>query len=442
MRSILKTLSALLLSILVFSCQKDHDPPATTPVANAGADQTIQLSTTSFTLSGSGTTTNGHITEYLWTQLSGPNTASINNASSASTTVSGFIAGTYSFQLKVTNSYGLTAVDAVTITITSGITPVANAGADQTVQLPLAFFTLSGSGTTSAGIITGYQWSRISGPNTPAINNTSSASTSVSGFVAGTYQFQLQVTNSFGLSAKDTVVINVVGDNLEDSLIAWYKFTGGSLKDSSGKANDIVFNNATVTTDRFGNLNNAYLFNGSTSYMRVNNSTSLNPKLISIMAIVKPNGFYVGLCHGNNLLSKGTPDNVNGFYALRFINYNNPCGSPTNVDNESSYGVFGNNNPVGSGAESFADTSLIKANQWYNVIYTYDGQFAKLYINGLLKDVRTKIITSSGNTQDLFIGKHNDSIYPFWFNGVMDEIRIYEKALDQADVTALNKLKN
>jgi len=211
MRFILKALTALSLSILVFSCQKDNDPPATTPVANAGADQTIQLSAASFTLSGSGATTNGHITEYSWTQISGPNTTSINNATSASTTVSGFVAGTYVFQLKVTNSYGLTAVDTITIVITGGVAPVANAGTDQTVQLPLAFFTLSGSGTTSAGTITGYQWSRISGPNTPVINNTSSASTSVSGFVAGTYQFQLQVTNSFGLSAKDTVVINVIG---------------------------------------------------------------------------------------------------------------------------------------------------------------------------------------------------------------------------------------
>jgi len=211
MRFILKALTALSLSILIFSCQKDNDPPATTPVANAGADQTIQLSAASFTLSGSGTTQNGHITEYSWTLVSGPNTTTINNATSASTTVSGFVAGTYVFQLKVTNSYGLTAVDAVTIIINAGVAPIANAGVDQTVQLPLAFFTLSGAGTTSAGTITGYQWSRISGPNTPVINNTNSASTSVSGFVAGTYQFQLQVTNSFGLSAKDTVVINIIG---------------------------------------------------------------------------------------------------------------------------------------------------------------------------------------------------------------------------------------
>ena len=211
MRFILKTLTALILSVLIFSCNKDDDPPATPPVANAGTDQTIQLAASSFTLSGSGTTQNGHITDYLWTLVSGPNTPTINNAASASTTVSGFVTGTYTFQLKVTNSYGLTAVDAVIITITGGVTPVANAGADQTVQVTLAFFTLSGSGTTSSGTITGYQWSSISGPNTPVINNASSATTSVSGFVAGTYQFQLQVTNSFGLSAKDTVVINVIG---------------------------------------------------------------------------------------------------------------------------------------------------------------------------------------------------------------------------------------
>jgi hypothetical protein len=214
MRTIFRTLTFLSFCILFFGCHKDDTPPPPKPpVANAGNDQTIQLPASSFTLAGSGTTESGTITSYTWTIVSGPNVPTINNATSATTTVSGFIAGTYIFQLQVTNSSGLSATDAATIIVNSApaTVPVANAGSDQTVQLPASTFVLSGSGTTQNGTITGYLWTRISGPNVPAINNASSATTFVSGFIAGTYSFQLHVTNSSGLFANDTVVINVIG---------------------------------------------------------------------------------------------------------------------------------------------------------------------------------------------------------------------------------------
>jgi len=214
MRTILRTLAFLSFCILFFGCHKDDTPPPPKPpVANAGNDQTVELPASTFTLAGAGTTESGTITNYTWTLVSGPNVPIINNAASATTSVSGFISGTYVFQLQVTNSSGLSATDATTIIVNSApaTPPVANAGSDQTVQLPASTFDLSGSGITQNGTITGYLWTRISGPNVPAINNASSATTFVSGFIAGTYQFQLQVTNSSGLSAKDTVIINVIG---------------------------------------------------------------------------------------------------------------------------------------------------------------------------------------------------------------------------------------
>jgi len=199
--------------VLLFGCKKDDVTPPDPPVANAGNDQNIQLPATSFTLSGSGTTPQGSITNYTWTRISGPDNPLINNASSATTSVSGFSAGTYVFQLQVTNDAGLSATDEVTVTVIgeSQSVPVANAGADQDVHLPESFFVLSGSGTTQKGTITDYSWIQVSGPNNSTINNATSASTPVSGFVAGTYVYQLQVTNSFGLTARDTVVINVIG---------------------------------------------------------------------------------------------------------------------------------------------------------------------------------------------------------------------------------------
>ena len=113
------------------------------------------------------------------------------------------------------------------------------------------------------------------------------------------------------VTVKDTLTVIDSTYELRDGLVAYYTFTNGSLKDSSGNGNDIILNNnATKTTDRFGKANNAYLFDGSTSFMQVHNSTSLNPNVISIMAIVKPNGFYQGACHGNQLVSKGYNDDI------------------------------------------------------------------------------------------------------------------------------------
>jgi hypothetical protein len=122
----------------------------------------------------------------------------------------------------------------------------------------------------------------------------------------------------------------------KDGLIAWYNFNGSTLKDSSGKNNHIIFNNAVPTTDRFGKPNNAYLFNGTSSYMKVNNSTSLNPQgKISLMAIVKLNGFYIGPCHSNQIFKKGFSDQRDGIYGLRISPMQADCNAPTDITKES-----------------------------------------------------------------------------------------------------------
>src|SRR6185312_8036339 len=82
--------------------------------------------------------------------------------------------------------------------------------------------------------------------------------------------------------------------NLNSGLMAYYPFTGNA-NDASGNANNPIFNNATLTQDRFGNPNSAYSFNGTDNYIRIRNSTTLNSSnQISICAWVKVAGFYQG----------------------------------------------------------------------------------------------------------------------------------------------------
>jgi PKD domain/Secretion system C-terminal sorting domain len=183
------------------------------PVANAGSNQSITLPTNSVTLIGSGSETNGSISSYAWTQVSGPNTAAFGSAGSATTTVSGLAQGSYTFKLTVTDATGVTATATVTVTVNAAPvtpgTPVANAGSDQTITLPTSSTTLSGSGSETNGTIVSYMWSEDSGPGTAVFGSASSAATTVSGLAQGVYTFELKVTDATGASATATVTVTV-----------------------------------------------------------------------------------------------------------------------------------------------------------------------------------------------------------------------------------------
>jgi alpha-tubulin suppressor-like RCC1 family protein len=189
------------------------NPAPLPPVANAGPNQTITLPTNAATLDGSKSNSpGGSISAYAWTELSGPNTATITGAATMNPTVSGLVAGAYVFQLEVTNALGATATSTVTITVNAQPSqpPVANAGSNQTITLPSSSVTLNGSASTApSGTITKYTWSEVSGPSTASITAANAVTTTVTGLVQGVYVFQLMVTDNQGVSASISVTITV-----------------------------------------------------------------------------------------------------------------------------------------------------------------------------------------------------------------------------------------
>ena len=62
--------------------------------------------------------------------------------------------------------------------------------------------------------ISGWQWTKVSGPASFAIINASAEKTIVKNLAGGVYQFELKVTDNVGLSAKDTVQVMVDTDLL------------------------------------------------------------------------------------------------------------------------------------------------------------------------------------------------------------------------------------
>ena len=187
--------------------------PNQLPVANAGADQLVTQPSIAVTLNGSSSfDTDGTIAAYEWTRISG-GASTLSNPHSSKCTVTGLEAGSYLFELKITDNNGGMARDTVALTVLKlpNVAPVARAGNDQFITLPINSSTLNGSSSTDAdGTIVNYSWSQISGPTTVSFSSKTSVAVKISGLVEGKYSFKLQVLDNENLGHTDTILVTVV----------------------------------------------------------------------------------------------------------------------------------------------------------------------------------------------------------------------------------------
>jgi hypothetical protein len=117
--------AALCSTILFVNCKKTISSSPQPPVVAIDSTSVVQLPVDSVTLTGVATGKSGAtISTYLWAQLSGPGTATIVSSGTASSLIRNLVAGTYVFQLSVTDSKGLSAsaVDTVVVNGFSTIT--------------------------------------------------------------------------------------------------------------------------------------------------------------------------------------------------------------------------------------------------------------------------------------------------------------------------------
>ena len=184
----------------------ENSPPA----ADAGADQAV-LVTAAVQLDGSGSSdVDGDALSYTWSITSKP---SGSNASLSDTTVvnPGFVAdvaGNYVVQLIVNDGTVDSAPDTVTISTENSV-PVANAGADQTVQVNDTVW-LDGSGSSDVdGDTLTFSWSFTSNPAAAAavLSQRHRSNPALMSMRAGNYRCKLIVNDGTVNSAPDTVTI-------------------------------------------------------------------------------------------------------------------------------------------------------------------------------------------------------------------------------------------
>ena len=95
----------------------------------------------------------------------------------------------------------------------------------------------------------------------------------------------------------------------------------------------------------------------------------------------------------------------------------------------------------GSNAATFSNTTDYHDGEWHHFAFSFDGtSVISSYIDGVLVGTDTQTLGSTANANALIIGAHRDgSSSPF--NGKIDEVSIWNKALSAGDISALYQAK-
>jgi uncharacterized membrane protein/protocatechuate 3,4-dioxygenase beta subunit len=214
--------------------------------------------------------------------------------------------------------------------------------------------------------------------------------------------------------------------DLTSGLVAYYPFSGNA-DDASGNGNNGVVSGAILSTDRYGNPNSAYSFDGS-DVITIPNSSSLNPAIISVSCWVN----FARLAYGGGysgtdsqfIICKGG-DRTTGAYII------------------SQSGSSATSHSLGFTIAPFYNLWYVSSpvpletNRWYYIAATYDGQLLRLYLDGNLLNSNDVGSIPVGNDSPLYLGYDDVSGFPYHLSGQMDEVRIFNRALSAGEIALL-----
>lgn len=180
------------------------------PIAHAGTDISIVGQSANIQLDGSSSTdAEGALLNYEWRIISGSG-GSLTDDNTATPTFLCNTEGSFMIELKVSDPYLAFSLDTINLSVyAANIAPIANAGPDQLIHLPINATTLIGENTYDPdGNIVSYLWRKISGPAV-TVSSLQAMNPTLSNLNYGTYIFELTVTDNRDDIAKDTVMLIV-----------------------------------------------------------------------------------------------------------------------------------------------------------------------------------------------------------------------------------------
>jgi hypothetical protein len=421
-------------------------PPPTTPppgvglppIVKPGGDKLVTLPATTASLDGSASNDpDGSIRTYAWTKDFGPS-LTISEPSSAKTGIRNLSAGIYRLRLTVTDNSGNTASDTIRVTVKSStapppptnISPIVSAGTPQSITLPTNSATLRGTASDPDGSIVSYLWSKTSGPSGGTTSATT-ANATVSGMVAGTYVYNLRVTDNRGATANSSVTVTVNSATPPPpppGNFGTVTFQTGYDASSNVNTNQGPRNSVSTTIKKTGagsfrsevrasDQSTSGGYRGEMQY----NGTSYNPT----EGVVEYDVYYENWRNfgGGGHSMQWHPNNGTGSATLSLYSYGGKFQVVRNLGSK-----YSGTNYYQSGT-----LQTITANKWYNMRWEFkwaeSGGYVRLYIDNVLYYSYTgETMNSSTGMPYIKVGQNRWSM-PSGTNTVVyyDNLKVYKK---------------
>lgn len=205
--------------------------------------------------------------------------------------------------------------------------------------------------------------------------------------------------------------IGVVG------LVAYYPFNGNA-NDESGNGNDgTALGGAVLTSDRFANADAAYSFDGTSGYIQIPDSPDFDfNQPITLTAWIYLNDNTKG-----GIVGQWGPGGESGDAFTLGVK-----------DGKARFTV-----PI-PGLYELSSVSDLGLEEWLFVSVVYDGTTLKLFVNGTPDSSGDIMVDQVDSTQPVTIGFERIlSGEPAYFNGTIDDVRIYRIALSDGEILQL-----
>jgi len=216
-------------------------------------------------------------------------------------------------------------------------------------------------------------------------------------------------------NSQNICLFNDLSDNLQNDLVAFYPFCGNA-DDMGVNSNNGVVNGANLSSNRFGDTLNSYLFDGTNDYIELTNSTSFTAidSNISLSCWIYPNSYNDGVIIDRDICGNN-PD--------WHLSWRGNMGSARvllRVNNQYLYSVN------------------YSANQWLHVVAVKNNSNFELYVNNQFQGSVPVPLNLTNTNLPIYIGDQvcNSSLEPN-FSGNIDDVGIWSRALSLNEVGQL-----
>ncbi|MBI2427882.1 MAG: T9SS type A sorting domain-containing protein [Ignavibacteriales bacterium] len=258
-----------------------------------------------------------------------------------------------------------------------------------------------------------YSWSASCGSFTGSVASITWNSPSSE----GNYTLYCSVSDGHGGIAKDSISVEVrdFSKFVKGNILAYYPFNGNA-NDASGNNRNGAVVNAQLTSDRNGMANSAFLFDGATSSIKIPNDNGLSVQnAIALNFWMKIGAFYnreqYPISHGN-WMNRWKISISNG--RIRWTV------------------------KTSTGIKDLDSETQVVLDSVYNITVVYNGMEMELYLNGELDAFAPFSGTIQTTTIDLTIGQSLPTDNNYNFNGVLDDIRVFDYGLSVDEIAQLS----